>query len=186
MPVSATIADWVGWLDFTSLEGMRKCLKINNRTDTLQAMRAYAQPNGRFDLIIRKNSLPGSKNEPCPLPNSYAPATIRYIWAYIFGPDTNRAAACKKGAALWHRVLKTGGNDVRHGTSCSLLTDAEARSYGIAFNSGFGGYVDFISLRDMTRYLASNNPSIQSNRKQLRTLGIYAARAAIALPWSGR
>jgi uncharacterized membrane protein len=49
-----------------------------------------------------------------------------------------------------------------------------------------GGYVDFISLRDMTRYLASNNPSIQSNRKQLRTLGIYAARAAIALPWSGR
>lgn len=53
---------------------------------TLQAMRAYAQPNGRFDLIIRKNSLPGSKNEPCPLPNSYAPATIRYIWAYIFSP----------------------------------------------------------------------------------------------------
>jgi uncharacterized membrane protein len=49
-----------------------------------------------------------------------------------------------------------------------------------------GGYVDFVSLRDMTRYLASNNPSIQSNRKQLRTLGIYAARAAIALPWSGR
>jgi hypothetical protein len=32
MPVSATIADWVSWLDFTSLEGMRKCLKINNRT----------------------------------------------------------------------------------------------------------------------------------------------------------
>lgn len=54
--------------------------------------------------------------------------------------DTNRAAACKKGAALWHRMLKTGGNDVRHGTSCSLLTDAEARSYGIAFNSGFGEY----------------------------------------------
>lgn len=49
-----------------------------------------------------------------------------------------------------------------------------------------GGYVDFVSLRDMTRYLASNNHSIQSNRKQLRTLGIYAARAAIALPWSGR
>jgi hypothetical protein len=35
-------------------------------------------------------------------------------------------------------MLKSGGNDVRHGTSCSLLTDAEARSYGIAFNSGFG------------------------------------------------
>ena len=32
MPVSATIADWVGWLDFTSVDGLRKCLKINNRT----------------------------------------------------------------------------------------------------------------------------------------------------------
>lgn len=32
MPVSATITDWVGWMDFTSLEGVRKCLKINNRT----------------------------------------------------------------------------------------------------------------------------------------------------------
>lgn len=32
MPVSATIADWVGWMDFHSLDGLRKCLKINNRT----------------------------------------------------------------------------------------------------------------------------------------------------------
>lgn len=25
-------SDWVGWLNFTSLEGVQKCLKINNRT----------------------------------------------------------------------------------------------------------------------------------------------------------
>lgn len=83
-------------------------------------------------------------------------------------------------------MLKTGGSDVRHGTSCSLLSDEEARSYGIAFNSGFGGYVDFEGLRDVTRYLASNNPSIQANRKQLRALSAYTVRSAIALPWSGR
>jgi hypothetical protein len=53
---------------------------------------------------------------------------------------SERAAACKKGGALWHRMLKTGGSDVRHGTSCSLLTDEEARSYGIQFNSGFGEF----------------------------------------------
>jgi hypothetical protein len=38
-------------------------------------------------------------------------------------------------------MLKTDGSDVRHGTSCSLLSDEEARSYGIAFNSGFGEFV---------------------------------------------
>lgn len=32
MPASASIADWVGWMDFTSLDGVRKCLAINNRT----------------------------------------------------------------------------------------------------------------------------------------------------------
>jgi hypothetical protein len=46
--------------------------------------------------------------------------------------------------------------------------------------------VDFEGLRDMTRYLASNNPSIQANRKQLRALSAYTVRAAVALPWSGR
>jgi hypothetical protein len=32
MPASATIADWAGWLDFSSVQGLRTCLKINNRT----------------------------------------------------------------------------------------------------------------------------------------------------------
>jgi hypothetical protein len=32
MPANANIADWVGWLDFSSVEGLRECLKINNRT----------------------------------------------------------------------------------------------------------------------------------------------------------
>lgn len=43
MPVSATITDWVGWLDFTSLEGMRKCLKINNRTG--ECVRLWSPPS---------------------------------------------------------------------------------------------------------------------------------------------
>lgn len=51
-------------------------------------MRALAQPNGRYDLIIRKNTLPGSRGDPCPFPDSYAPATIRYIFAYILPPGT--------------------------------------------------------------------------------------------------
>lgn len=32
MPVTASIADWVGWMDFKSINGMRECLAINNRT----------------------------------------------------------------------------------------------------------------------------------------------------------
>jgi len=32
MPVTASIADWVGWMDFKSIDGMRECLAINNRT----------------------------------------------------------------------------------------------------------------------------------------------------------
>jgi hypothetical protein len=49
-----------------------------------------------------------------------------------------------------------------------------------------GGYVDYATLRDMTRFLASNNKSIRADRKQLRSMGLYIARAAVALPWSGR
>lgn len=41
MPVSATIADWVGWMDFHSLDGLRKCLKINNRTGEEQGLPPY-------------------------------------------------------------------------------------------------------------------------------------------------
>jgi hypothetical protein len=52
-------------------------------------MRAFAQPNGRIDLIIQKNTTPGNKNEPCPFPGSYAPATIRYIFAYILRPGAH-------------------------------------------------------------------------------------------------
>ena len=49
-------------------------------------MRAYAQPNGRFDLITYKHTLPGSKHEPCPFPGSYAPATVRYMFTYLLPP----------------------------------------------------------------------------------------------------
>lgn len=55
---------------------------------TLQAMRAYAQPNGRFDLITHKRTVPGNKHEPCPFPGSYAPATVRYIFAYLLPPGS--------------------------------------------------------------------------------------------------
>lgn len=61
-------------------------LRYTTQTGTLQAMRGYAQPNGRFDLIINKKTKPGALHEPCPLPGSYAPATIRYVYAYILRP----------------------------------------------------------------------------------------------------
>jgi hypothetical protein len=48
-------------------------------------------------------------------------------------------------------MLKTDGSDVRHGTSCSLLSDEEARSYGIAFNSGFGEFV--LTVIHMTEWV---------------------------------
>ena len=35
-----------------------------------------------------------------------------------------------------------------------------------------GGYVDFTSLRDMTRLLASNNPQVQVQRSKLRSLAL--------------
>jgi hypothetical protein len=52
--------------------------------------------------------------------------------------DANAKQTCVKGNALIHRMLKAAGYDVRHGTSCALLSDAEARRYGINLNSGFG------------------------------------------------
>jgi hypothetical protein len=60
-------------------------------------MRAHAQPNGRYDLVIRKHTLPGSKGNPCPFPNSYAPATIRYIFAYILPQGKPTATVTTKG-----------------------------------------------------------------------------------------
>jgi hypothetical protein len=55
-------------------------------------MRAYGQPNARFDLVIEKNTLPGSKRfGPCPFSESYAPATVRYVFAYILPPGAYRA-----------------------------------------------------------------------------------------------
>jgi len=186
MPPNSAVVDWVGWMDFFSLDGARECLEINKHTGTLQAMQAYAQPNSRFDLIANKTTAPGVRQDPCPLPDSYAPATVRYIFAYLLPQGADKAQVCKKGSSLWQRMLKTAAMDVRHGTSCSLLTDEDARLYDMEFNSGFGGYVDFATMRDMTRYLASNNRSIQAHRKQLRSLASYAVRAAIVLPWSGR
>jgi len=183
--MTAALADWVGWMDFASLDDVRQCLAINNSTGSLQAMRAYAQPNGRFDLILNKSTLPGSKHQPCPFPGSNAPASVRYVWAYLLPAGSDRTKACSQGTALWHRALKTVGLDVRHGTGCSLLPNDEAREYGIAFNSGFGGYVDFEAMRDMTRVLASNNPRVQSDIRRLRSLGSFIVRAAVALPWSG-
>jgi hypothetical protein len=52
--------------------------------------------------------------------------------------DANTRQICAKGNSLMRRMLKAAPYDVRHGTSCALLSDAEARRYGIALNSGFG------------------------------------------------
>jgi hypothetical protein len=52
--------------------------------------------------------------------------------------DADIKQSCTKGNALMRRMLTAAGYDVRHGTSCSLLGDAEARKYGINLNSGFG------------------------------------------------
>jgi hypothetical protein len=49
-----------------------------------------------------------------------------------------------------------------------------------------GGYVDFLSLRDMTRYLNSRSRTINEKRSSLRSLAQFAVRSAVALPWSGR
>jgi hypothetical protein len=45
---------------------------------------------------------------------------------------------CRRGTDLWHGILSEADIDVRHGTGCSVLSDAEARSYGMGLNAGFG------------------------------------------------
>ena len=59
MPASASIADWVGWMDFTSLDGVRKCLAINNRTGAGADTRLEFFLLGLFCLIGRAASRSG-------------------------------------------------------------------------------------------------------------------------------
>jgi len=165
-PATGKFPTFGAYSDWTTLEDAAACVANGKKDGTLDVLRAFAKSSVRTVIDLTKE---GGLWTPLPFakcsPDSNAPAAYRYQFWYELKDNT--VATVQNHIKLQKAIVgQVATKPIRLGTGADVVDDVTV--WKTPSTADYGGFIDFATKEDLTKYLSEKVPARTSQRSNAK------------------